>query len=263
MISLPRIFKALEANIKESILISSAPIYTADNTSAPASEEQEYSEKTGQAPPAVVTTSVLTEELRMQVIQSAQLEADQIVAGAYADAQQKAQRLLAEAQDEARRIKEQAMSDGFARGKQQATEQLQKGLNDIAALLDRIDDRQRQIINETEEGIRLLVVDIIRKIMGKALREDDKALVGIVERALANYKNMDWVKLTVSETDAQTSCITDKALLAKLLDLSGSIEVEVITDATTGLCIVETPDGIADASVETQLCNLKQILTKG
>ena len=263
MISLPRIFKALEANMKESILISSAPAYTADNTPSPASEEQVHSEKTMHASPTLVNTTVLTEELRMQVIQAAQLEAERILTDASAEAQLRARRLLAEAQDEARQIKEQAMAEGYTQGKQQVAQQLQKGLNDIAALLDRIDDKQRQIIDETEEDIRLLVVDIVRKIMGKALQEDDKALVGIVERALASYKNMDWVKLTVSGTDAQTSCITDKAMLAKLLDLSGSIEVEVITDAATGLCIVETPDGIADASVETQLCNLKQILTKG
>lgn len=263
MISLPRIFKALEANLKESILIPSAPIPTTSNITSPAPEEGRQAEDASPSSPASVNQTVLTKELRMQVLQAAQREANQIIADASAKAQAIEQQAIAKAQEEARQIKEQAFAQGYAEGKEKATHQLQKGLDDITALLDRIDDNQRKIIDETEEGIRLLVVDIVRKIMGKVLKEDDKALVYIVERALASYKNTDWVKITVSETDAQTSCITDKAMLASLLDLSGSIEVEVIPDGASGLCIVETPDGIADASVETQLCNLKSILTKG
>ncbi len=263
MISLPRVFKALEANMKDNILIAAAPSYVPSNAPAPASEADTQSEKTGQESPVIEYTASLTEELRMQVLQAAQQEADRILTEATAKAQARTEQLLAAAQDEARLIKEQAFSDGFEQGKQQATQQLQRGLNDIAALLDRIDDKQRQIIDETEGGIRLLVVDIVRKMIGKVLKEDDKALIGIVERALSSYKNTDWVKITVSGTDAQTSCITDKNMLAELLDLSGSIEVDIIPDAATGLCVVETPDGIADASLEAQLSNLKDILTKG
>ncbi len=261
MISLPRIVKAQEVNYKESVLIPSMPASTAHKASPPVTDD-DTKQDTSSFLSHTADTAFLTEEMCKQALDAARQEADSIIARAHAKAQALGEQISAAAADEANRLKEQARAEGFVQGKEQATQQLQSKLDDITALLDRIDDRQRELIDGTEESIKLLVVDIVRKIVGKTLKEDDKALVGIVERALSSYKNTDWVKITISETDASTSCITDKSVLMELLDLSGSIEIEVLEDGASGLCIVETPDGIADASVETQLCNLKEILTR-
>ncbi|MFA9380257.1 MAG: FliH/SctL family protein [Acetanaerobacterium sp.] len=258
---MPKIVKALNANFKESILIPSEQVQQPAHPQAkdpeprePAETEPEEVSREAAAP--------LTDELRRQVLDAAHKEAEEVLSQSASKAQGISRELLEKAEREAQIIRDDARREGLSQGREQAEEQIQQKLNEVVALLDRIDDRQREIIGKTEGDLRLLAVEVVRKFMGKELREDDKALTGIVERALANYKNTDWIKITVSQTDAEVSCITDKGMLAEMLNVSGSIEIEVLSDASTGMCIVETPDGIADASIETQLCNLKQLLTR-
>lgn len=262
MISLPRIVKAFNASLKDNILISA---FTAQATAQPPHIEPEPLEKplplVEEAPKLISETAALEmTTIRQQILDNAHAEAQMIVAESLRKASKLEEEILSRAKLEAQKLTEEAYQVGLEQGRAEMLNKLQSKLDDLTALLDRIDDKQREIIDGSENDLRLLVTDIVSKVFGKELAEDDKALVGMVKRALSNYKNTDWVKITVSQTDAQTSCITDKKLLAELLDVSGSIEVETMKDAASGLCIVETPSGIADASLQTQISSLKQIL---
>ncbi len=261
MISLPKIVKALNTTFKESILISAfMPTQPPELHQEPRAAAESVMPDT--QPQAYISEAAAHEtvDLRQQILDNAHAEAQMIIAESLRKATKLEEEMLDSAKQEAQKLKEDAYHSGYEQGRTEIGSQLQHKLDELTVLLDRIDDKQREIIDKTENDLKLLVVDIVSKIMGKELAEDDKALVGMVKKALANYKNTDWVKITVSQTDAQTSCITNKKLLAELLDISGSIEVEAIKDASAGLCIVETPSGIADASLSTQLSSLKQLL---
>ncbi len=251
---MPKIVKALNATYRESVLIPSALPFKELTPEVEEEEEGEFIPADDSSPPPI-------EGAIEKTLEDARAEAEQLVLQARAEAEARQEQLLAEANRMAEAIKAEARKEGFAQGLKEANTSLQAKLDEVTRLLDRIDDKQREIIDASEEGIKLLVVDVVRKIIGSEFKENEKALAGVVKKALANYKNTDWVKLTVSETDAQTSLITDKKWLAEFLEVSGSIEIEELTDAASGLCVVETPDGIADASVATQVENLKQILT--
>ncbi|WP_162840342.1 FliH/SctL family protein [Acetanaerobacterium elongatum] len=259
---MPKIVKAFNTSLKDNVFISAFATQAAASLHRPDLEPVEEFSSAGREAPASVDEPAALEmaTIRQQILDNAHAEAQMIVAESLRKASKLEEEMLSQAKIQAQKLKDEAYQSGLEQGRTEIANQLQYKLDELAALLDRIDDKQREIVDETENDLRLLVIDIVSKIIGKELAEDDKALVGMVKRALSNYKNTDWVKITVSQTDAQTSCITNKKMIAELLDVSGSIEVETIKDASSGLCIVETPSGIADASLQTQISSLKQIL---
>lgn len=267
MILLPRIFKAPQASMSGNVLLSVLPVPVEE----PPKKTQESPKQPNIQPAAAEVSEAqiqaAVEQRCAQALETARtqakVEAEQLAFQTAQKAQAERELLLEQARQEAEQIREQARMQGIAQGKEEAQLRVQEALDQLAAALDRLDDTQREWLDGIEKDIRLSVIEVIKKMTGKLLAEDDRVLAGMVDRALSNFKNTDWVKITVSDTDAQTSCITDKQMLADLLGVSGPIELEILNDAAQGLCVVETPDGIADASVAAQLQNLRDILERG
>ena len=61
-------------------------------------------------------------------------------------------------------------------------------------------------------------------------------------------------------TNAQIGDSTDAEFLESLSHLSDNLKIITMNDGEEGTCIVELPDEVIDASVGTQLENIKDIL---
>lgn len=73
----------------------------------------------------------------------------------------------------------------------------------------------------------------------------------------------EWVRIYVGGCDARELSQITPELTTALAGLSDHIKLIPLADDESGTCIIEMPDEIIDASVSTQIHNLRDILHGG
>lgn len=164
--------------------------------------------------------------------------------------------VLDKAHKEAADILNRAHQEGLREG-------TAKRITEIDALISRIDSALKKIEVEIDSRLReygksltMLTADIASKVLNQKIEQDDMILVGLIKSALEEFKNSEWVTLTLS--NRLKDSIKEIEELIKD-DMVGKLDI-VTKEAPKGTCIIETSDGILDASVEVQLENLKEML---
>lgn len=133
-------------------------------------------------------------------------------------------------------------------------------LNEINCMLEEIEKQKQSVISKYESEISKLSLSIAEKILRQKIELKDNAVSRIIESVIKDYKNVEWVKIYISDKDDIIAIEADKSLINELQKISNDVKIEVKKDLDEGSCIIETPAGIVDASVDTQLNNLKEIL---
>ena len=162
-------------------------------------------------------------------------------------------------------------NEGYEKGKQlgfnEGKELAQKEINDkneslVAELCKQIytvEESKDEIIKKYEKDLVKLSIDIAEKIIRTTVDKNDDIIKGIINNAIKDYRNVEWVKIYVSSNDYVTIS-TDQSLMQKLSRISERVVLEVITDASDGELIIETPENLIDSGVNTQLSNLKGMI---
>jgi flagellar assembly protein FliH len=161
---------------------------------------------------------------------------------------------------------EEGFSDGYKAGSIKAREELERltdiKLKEINNMLHTIEIEKQNIITKFEKEIEKLPIDIAEKIMRQKIELKDGALSRIIESVIKDFKNEEWVKIYISDKDDALKIRADKGLIEELKKISDDVKFEISKELKEASCIVETQDRIIDASVETQLKNLREILFK-
>ncbi|MGC8793107.1 MAG: FliH/SctL family protein [Bryobacteraceae bacterium] len=161
------------------------------------------------------------------------------------------ERRLAEVEREAAARERQAFQAGYARGtaegRQQAAEQLQPLLEGLAQTLRDWQQSRRRLRREAEQDVVQLAIAIARRILHRELHVDPEALLGIVKAALERLEGREVDCVRVNPADAD--------LIRGWLEQAGLKQVRLIPDPQLGRgsLLLETAQGTLDASVETQL----------
>ncbi|MBR1660402.1 MAG: F0F1 ATP synthase subunit delta, partial [Oscillospiraceae bacterium] len=92
------------------------------------------------------------------------------------------------------------------------------------------------------------------------LKNSSDILLRMVDAATDTHKRCEWVRVYVADCDLNGKAFTVPELTESLGHLSNRIRVIPMADDESGTCIVELPDVILDASVSTQMDNIKEVL---
>ena len=150
--------------------------------------------------------------------------------------------------------------DGFTEGKSEALKSEKKYIDDVANLLTEINKAKEDLYISYENQILDLVYEITKKITLSEIKTDKNIIFDIVKQALKNFRNSDYVKISVAKCDVDASVVTDEEFLKKIAGNIDDIEIELLTDAKSGTVILDNDKEIIDASVPTQLDLLKEIM---
>lgn len=149
---------------------------------------------------------------------------------------------------------EQGRLDGYREGQslaekelQQKEEQLQEYFQEL--ILD-VQHQKETIIQRFETDIERLSVEIAKKILMREINEN--GIGSIVTAALESYKNQEWAKIAVSPQMAQM-LLNDSVLQEKLQAISQNIKIVADETMDDTDCIIDLPDRMMDAGVETQM----------
>ena len=184
----------------------------------------------------------------------AQKEAQDIVEKAKAEAQD----IISNAKVEENSIFEKSKSDGFKAGHEEGykagNEEAQRLVERIHKMIEAVQAKRQEILDNTEQQIVNLVILIVRKVV-KIMSENQKSV--IMSNVLQALKN---VKLTTEHI---------KDFIHQVENIKN---ISVVEDSSVekGGCIVETDFGAIDARIssqlnelETQILNISPIKTVG
>ncbi len=199
----------------------------------------------------------------------AQKEAQDIVEKAKADAQN----IISSAKVEEKSLFEKAKSDGFKAGHEEGykagNEEAQRLVERIHKMIEAVQAKRQEILDNTEQQIVNLVILIARKVV-KIMSENQKSVImSNVLQALKKVKGSGDVVLRVNLADVKLTTEHIKDFIHQVENIKN---ISVVEDSSVekGGCIVETDFGAIDARIssqlnelETQILNMSPIKTVG
>lgn len=160
--------------------------------------------------------------------------------------------------------KNKGYSEGYEVGKVEIAEELQKQneskVNELSEMLQKIEEEKEGIISQYEKDLTKLAIGIAEKIIRHKIDSKDSSVAAIIESVIKDYRNVEWIKVYISSKDDAIAIQADKKLINELNKISDDVKIEITEELEEGGVIVETPDGIVDAGISTQLKNLKEMV---
>lgn len=205
------------------------------------------------------------------LVEEAQGHVEQMKASARAQLQQERARVIEDARDQGRR---EGHEEGLAAGRQAGMEAaLEEALEDHKELLATIapewagqlsgfgEERQR-LMEEARREIISFAVALASRLVHRTIEHDEQVCVEQVAGALELIGQQARLTITISPLDR---AVLEHALPGVLEAARCAADVELLEDPalTRGGCIISTPEGSVDATLETQLRRIAETLVPG
>lgn len=245
-------------------------VYRIPDPQAPKTDEVEEetaaaAEETGAedtAPPAETAAERQAREEKEAARRAAFLEerararAEEISQKILQNAKTERLHMLDAATTEAAKIRESARREAYEEALGQKRGEIVGRLGELDSLMDRLQSDYSAFVQKYEDGLRSLALEIAEKLVGETVTQHAEMMVPLVQKAVAALKNEEWISVEIS---ARLPGLAQE-LRTQLEGRADGPRVEVTeTNAPPGSCVLHTPGGVVDASVDTQLNNLKNL----
>lgn len=152
---------------------------------------------------------------------------------------------------------EAGMREGEAEGRKQAEAENRAKLDELARMIETVEKMKSGILHKSEENLKDLAFTMAKTILKQELSLDGSALRSIIVAATDAYRNQTWLRIYVSEKNAGILVKTDKGIAEALRNVSENVKVVPTSGMGEGDCILEMPDQVIDAGVDSQLRKMK------
>lgn len=226
-----------------------ADFSTEEEAQAPDFQEQDGLEGEDFTPaPKSASRSISKEE----IIQGAMTEASRIIEDAIKESEAIRAEQLAQIHVEAARIRQSAAEEGHREGFAQVVQQVQESARALENAIALFEGERAGFESEFEKQLQWMAAEIASKVLVKKVEADDSELLEMVKKAVQGMKNEAWIRVEVSN---EMTRLID--LLIQAYDGWDQVDVSAIP-AQPGTVKLETPAGIVDISLRTQLENLRE-----
>ncbi|WP_026696261.1 flagellar assembly protein FliH [Alkalicoccus chagannorensis] len=164
-----------------------------------------------------------------------------------------------EAEERFRQAAEQGFEEGFQQGVQEAQQQVDSYLKKATDIVDASRTDYYEKISQAEEEMLELAVAVAERIIGERLQQDNSWL-SFVRQAVTEVRDQSRIHIFVhpfwyEETLKHQDELKEAAVQAEELVIypDGSLQENG--------CIIDTPFGKLEASLDTQLLELKRLLS--
>lgn len=210
---------------------------------------------------ALAERSAALERERAEIIEYAKKEAAAITA----DTKAATMAVMEKAQNECVVLKEQAKKEGYeegyASGRDESLEKYKRYIDAAGKLLSEINSRKEAYYISNEDEMRETVFEMAKKIVGAELTANPDIIQGIISDAAKNFRNSDYIRITLSEDEITERYRTDEKLIKDVIPYIPEIEIAFDEEAEEGTIILDNGSEIVDAGVPTQLEFLREILS--
>ena len=269
---MPNIFKRITKTAADDYVFQPAAELIVDAPPPSQQETEEVEEESLPDVPDVPEEPVEEISPAEQELRYAQVQAEAILADARKEAEAYREKARNECEAALDALREEARKEGYtagyAEGMDRATEEGRRQLEKLAAeqakevagFLEQAAKERDQLLDDTREEMKDLAIAIAEKVIRISLKNSSDILLRMVDAATDTHKRCEWARVYVADCDLNGKAYTAPELAAALGHVSSRIRVIPMADDESGTCIVELPDVILDASVSTQLNNIKEVL---
>jgi len=210
---------------------------------------------------------------KQATIDFASLQADSILAAARQEAQELLAQARQEMQAECEQIRASAHEEGFRAGyadgishalaetQAQRARQAEQLSRDVRGFLDKASAAQEDLLEQTKVELRDLSIAVAEKIIRVSLKNSGEIISRMITRATEKLRRKEWVHIYIAGCDAKSFANISPNLTAALGALSDQVKIIPLAEEESGTCMIEMPDEIIDASVSTQLSNIRDLLS--
>lgn len=162
--------------------------------------------------------------------------------------------LISRAQEEAGTIRDSAAQEGYKAGMEQAQAEIEKVRNSIIEFLK----AKQDVFEYIAPDILEISVEIARKIVKKEIEQNPEIVLETILNVLKTTSR-DETKITLKVNPEQVNFV--KEHIPSILTSAGlDVKTNILADDTIeiGGCVVQTNNGIVDATIATQLEIIKE-----
>lgn len=162
--------------------------------------------------------------------------------------------LISRAQEEAGTIRENAAKEGYKAGLEMAKEDI----NQVKTAIEGFARAKEDVFEYIAPDILEISIDIARKIVKKEIEQNPQILLDTILDVLKNISREE-TKVVIKVNPSQLALTRES--VPEIISSTGlEAKTSVISDETieVGSCIVQTSNGIIDATIDTQLEIIKE-----
>ena len=165
--------------------------------------------------------------------------------------------IVSRAQAEAVTIKEAAKQEGY----QEGINQVLKDIEELRGKLEEFYNYKEEVYSKVSDCIMDISVEIAKKIINKEVEQDREATLSIIKAAVEEVNKTE-NKITLKVMPKDVEIVRDK--IPEIFEGNYfEAKISVIPDSTIkeGGVIIETSNGLIDASIETQMAIIEKALS--
>ncbi len=202
----------------------------------------------------------------------ARVQAEAILAAARLEAEQIKEKALQDAEAEVHELYRAARADGYnggftegmASAMSEAQSEIERQLAEQGAefkrFLEAAVHSRDLVLQDTREDLRDLALAVAEKVIRVSLKSSGDILLRMIDSATEKHRRCEWVQIYIADCDTKNIALSTPELTAALGHLSNRIRIIPMADDESGTCIIEMPDEIIDASVSTQMDNIREVI---
>lgn len=218
-----------------------------------------------------IKTKELLEQAKQQaeeILEQARNEAKKIIE----NSDQQAQKIIDEKVEQALVVaSEKGFAEGYEKGQNEGFIAAENAVNEgmiqealtfrgeLELAIQEFDLRKNEILDDHLNELTDLAINVAEKIIKISLKSSKDVVAKMIVAAAEDCRNKQWAKVYISHEDKAIAMNLEKDLVDALNQISANVKVIVMEDEPSGTCIIESPDQIVDASVGTQMDNVRQI----
>lgn len=166
-----------------------------------------------------------------------------------------------EAMAEADAIRDAARTEGYEAGRAQAVAEIEGALVALSEATVAVEALRGEIADEVEEAAVDLALRIAGQVLGGALDADHQLVVSLVRGALRRLVERERVTVLVHPDDLEIVRAAAPSLVGELGGME-HLEIQAERRVTRGGAMVRTADGEVDATIETKLERIREVLAE-
>jgi len=175
-------------------------------------------------------------------------------------AQEKAHEIVAAATIESQQLRQQVSDESAAAARAQAVQELMPSLAAFASAAQLMTTFEEQFLNRCAPQIVALALEIAEKIVSKAVVADPTIVASVLERAKHEALDAKYLRVCLNPTDHRVLAEIRPDLVKVGGDGNRTVEVVATEEVGRGGCRLETESGVVDATIATQIDEIRRQL---
>lgn len=192
------------------------------------------------------------------------------------EAMRQAEEMMAQVRVEAeelrRKAQEEGYEDGYRNGYQDGHQEaysdyklkldyeLDQFQREMKESIEKVTEKKEEILDKYMDDLKRVTLTIAEKIIQTSLKTSSEVVKRMILSATSKLKKNQWAKIYITKNSIGSMIQGDVNLLKELTYLSDNIKIITMESEEDGTCIIELPEEVIDASVNTQMENIRDIL---